>query len=355
MRFSQKFALRIGAVGVAAAAIVVPASGAFAGTASPTITVTPSTGLHDGDTVTVTGSNFPDHTGHPFAIVQCSSLQPDGSGCNTTPSASGTTDGAGNIPATPVVVHTGTVGAGTCKPGSTCFLVASSDPADPTDLAAVATHTIKFAPFPSITVKPSKGIHSGDTVKVSGQDFPANKPLALSTCTSKSGDISKCDSTDASLGDAVTDGSGSFKNAKLKVYAKGDKGGLCKVGGKCFVGATTDISDNPPGADKSQDAAARIHLVGNAIATKTKAAFVSKTSKIVGKVKAHNKGVAGLKEVLDRRKGGHWTKVDSFKSHKGGKFHSSKLTKSGKYRVKTPKQTKGSKSYGSSHSKAIHV
>jgi hypothetical protein len=263
--------------------------------------------------------------------------------------------GADGSISTTYTVHTGAIGNGTCAPGSTnCFLVATTDPAAPDPSTNTAIHPIAFKALPSITVVPSKGIHDGDKVKVSGKNFPANTSYVAVVCSSKT-DQSKCDVTDGDvdLSHQMTDNNGSFSNAKLPVYAKGTNAGVCKPGGPCFVAVTTDISGQ--GADKSQDATARIHLVGNTIATKTHAAFVSKTSKIVGTVKAHHKGVAGLKEILDRRKGGHWKKVDSFKSHKGGKFHSSKLTKSGKYRVKTPKQTKGSKTYGSSHSKAIHV
>ena len=58
--------------------------------------------------------------------------------------------------------------------------------------------------------------------------------------------------------------------------------------------------------------------------------------------------------MLDIRKGGHWNKVATLKTHKGGKFHSAKL-KSGKYEVKTPKQSKGGKTYGASHSKPVKV
>jgi len=91
--------------------------------------------------------------------------------------------------------------------------------------------------------------------------------------------------------------------------------------GKCFIAATTDITGQ--GADKSQDAVTRIKLAP--VATKTTAKFLPKTDRIAGKVKAGKKGVAGLKVVLDRRKHGHWTKVDSFKTHKAGVFVSAKL------------------------------
>ena len=287
MRFSQKVALRVGAVGVAAAAIVVPSAAAFGTTPPPSITVTPSTGLHDGDTVTVTGQNFPDHPGHPFAIVQCSSLQPDGSGCNTTPSATGTTDGAGNIPATSVVVHTGTVGNGTCKPGSTCFLVASSDPADPTDLAAVAEHTIKFAALPSVTVKPAKGVHNHQKVTVSGRNFPKGSPLFIVECSGTSG-ASNCDTN--TLKTSQTDASGAF-TAKIKVHTGTVGNGKCKPGGKCYVAASTSTTPSP-----TTSAAGTFKFAKTAIATKTSAAFVSASSKIAGKVKAGRQGCRGSED-----------------------------------------------------------
>jgi len=346
MHFSAKLALRAGVLSVAAAsAIVLPAGAAFAG--SPSLSAAPNTGLKNGDTVTISGSNFA--TTSAWVAVQCSSLAPGGAGCSQTPGASGTTDGSGNIADTPFTVHTGSVGNGTCKPGSTCYIVATTDPGNPNDVAAAGFTTIKFLALPSLTVKPSKGIHDGQKVKVSGKNFPANKPLAIVVCASKT-DKTKCDQTDGSLLTHSTNGSGSFSNVKVSVFTKGTQSGTCKPGGKCYVAATTDITGQ--GADPYQTAETRIHVVASVFKTKTTAA--AHGTKVAGKVKAGKKGVKGLKVVLDMKHGKHWKKVAGSKTKKGGKFHFTGLS-TGKYEVKTPKQHKGGKTYGASHSKKVHV
>lgn len=343
MQFSGKLALRIGAVGIAAAAIIVPTSLASAGT-GPTLSAAPDTGLSDAQSVAVTGSNFAVSTA--YSLVECSGLTGQAA-CDTTPAhiGTGTTDGTGGF-STNFTVHTGTIGNGKCKPGSTnCYLIATTDPNNP---AAAGFTPIDFAPFPSITVTPSKGIHDGNNVKVIGKDFPATKTVAITTCSSKT-DTSKCDVGHADVSH-TTDGSGSFKAAKFTVHTTAS-GGMCKPGGKCFLAATTDLVGM--GADKSQDAVTKITVVAKTTATKTSAKALK--GHVVGKVKAGKKGVKGLKTVLDIRKGGHWKKVATLKTHRGGKFHSAKLTKSGKYEVKTPKQSKGAKVYGKSHSKPVKI
>jgi hypothetical protein len=346
MHFSTKLALRAGVLSVAAAsAIVIPATAAFA--AAPALGVAPDTGLKDNTSVAVTGSNFPATTN--YFLSQCSGTggQAD---CDVANATGGTTAADGSF-STTYHVQTGKIGNGNCNPGSTnCFLVATTNPASPDPTTNTAIHPLAFAAVPSITVKPSKGIHDGDKVKVTGKNFKPSSAYAVVACASKT-DQTKCDTSDGDIDVAhqQTSASGGF-TIKLPVYAKGTKNGTCKLGGKCYVAATTDISGL--GKDRSQSATARIHLVGATAKTKTSAK--AHGSKVTGKVKAGKKGVKGLKVTLDLKHGKHWKKVDSSKTKNGGKFSFAKLS-SGKYEVKTPKQTKGGKTYGGSHSKPVHV
>ena len=256
MRFSGKLALRVGALGVAAAAIVVPATAAHA--VAPSITVAPNTGLHDGDVVSVSGSNFA-NASTAFSIVECSDSNPGAhcvADCDVTPHTGGTTDASGNVPATNFTVHEGAIGSNgaTCPPsasGGICFIAVSTDGGG----ADSAIAPITFVMPPSITAKPSTGVTDGQTIKVSGKHFLANKPVAIVSCSSAT-NSSKCDVGNVSLS-GTTNASGSFKNDPLKV-ATTASGGKCKAGKTCFIVATTDIAGQ--GADKSQDAVTTIKL-----------------------------------------------------------------------------------------------
>jgi hypothetical protein len=284
-----------------------------------------------------------------YSLSQCSGTG-GASDCDIAHATGGTTAADGSI-STTYTVHTGTIGSGKCNPGSSsCFLVATTDPANPDPATNTAIHPLAFAAVPTITATPSTGVKLGQTVKVSGKNFKPSSTVALTACSSPSGDTSKCDISNANFTHS-TDASGSFKNLKVLIATAGN-GGKCKAGKTCFIAATTDISGQ--GADKSQDAVTTIKLASASAKVSTKTHAKAKGSKVVGSVKAGGKGVKGLKVVLDEKHGKHWKKVDSSKTKKAGKFKFSKLS-SGKYEVKTPKQTKGGKTYGASHSHKVHV
>jgi hypothetical protein len=100
--------------------ILASTSLAYAAT-TPTVVSTPATNLTNGQTVTITGSGW--DTGSPGAILECNgdgfntpSVQPtalaDGNQIpvSCSPPQVISTDGSGNLPSTPFVVKTGTVG-----------------------------------------------------------------------------------------------------------------------------------------------------------------------------------------------------------------------------------------------------
>ena len=85
MHLKSRAILGVATVGAAIGAALVPATMAVAATPSLTVTMNEPTGLNEqsGDTVTAVGSGYtPNAT---IALVQCSSVKPDGTGCDQTP------------------------------------------------------------------------------------------------------------------------------------------------------------------------------------------------------------------------------------------------------------------------------
>jgi hypothetical protein len=346
MHFVSKLALRTAAVGVAVAAVIVPFAAQPAAAATPTLTATPSTGLHNADVVSVSGTGFA--VSSAFTLVECSSLA--STGCDTSNVVTGTTGADGTIAPTNITVHTGAIGAGTCPTsadGTGCYLIATTDPTDPT---AAGFTAITFAPAAAITSNPSTGVKNGQTVKVSGSGFPAKaEAVAIVECASAS-NAKACDTANVELGQTKADGS--FTNLPLKVVTGTVGNGTCKPGGTCYIVATTDVAGM--GADKSQDAVTTIKFAAasTSIGTKTVAKFAKKTHKITGSVtSASGKGLRALRVKLDIKSGKHWKPIANLRTHKAGKFASNKIKKSGTYRIKTLKQ----KTYRASVSHPIKV
>jgi hypothetical protein len=316
--------------------------------AGPSITVTPNTGLADGDSVTVAGTGYT--AGATIAVLECAdapvtaSTQCDLSAIATNTATAGT-DGTFTKS---ITVHTGTVGSGTCAVGSsTCAIVAGNE-ADQTESASEA---ISFAgpTGPTVTVSPATGVKDGQTVTVHGTGFPASQPTVYALeCSGTSGqaacDVGTLDAT------GHTDASGSF-TAHVKVHTGAVGNGTCKAGKTCYIAAATSTTPDAT----SSGAGAFTFAAGSGshkpAATKTKAAFSKKKDAIAGVVSSHGKGIKGLKTKLELKKGKHWKTVDSAKTHKHGAFVYKHIKKNGKYEVKTLKTSK----YKGSTSKAIKV
>jgi hypothetical protein len=345
MRFSGKLVLRVAAIGLTVGAVVVPATAAHA--TAPSITVTPSTLLSNGQTVSVTGSNFANAT-HSFTLVECSAVgTPTLADCDISHLGGGTTGADGSIAATDFVVHTGAIGTngGTCPTtvaGASCLIAASTD-GGASDNAA---YPISFRPV--ISAKPHSGLKNGQTVKVSGYGFPKTaEGVALAQC-SAAADPDSCDTLHPVL--SSTDATGQFTDVAFPVETGTVGNGKCKPGGTCYIAATTDLAGQ--GADQAQDGVTAITFADLPAPkpTKTVAHYAKKHHKFLGKVTSGGTGVKGLTTKLERRKAGNWKLVDKLTTRKGGKF-SDKVTKPGTYKFVTPKQGK----YLGSHSDTIKV
>jgi hypothetical protein len=148
MHVSGKLALRVAVIGVALGAIAAPATMAHAGaprgtTATPTVTVTPDTGLKNGAKVTVSGTNFPANQSMVF-VTECSSAANPANCDLSNVDTSGSTDGSGSFSGVTYTVHTGTIGSKSCNAGSTCFIGATTSPVSQ-DSTNSASAKITFA------------------------------------------------------------------------------------------------------------------------------------------------------------------------------------------------------------------
>jgi Neocarzinostatin family len=149
--------------------------GIAAASATPTLTVTPATGLADGGTVRATGTGL---TGWP-ALVQCGADPGGIADCDwatlTAPElgAGGTFTVDHHVFA---LIHTEARGAIDCRVAGRCVLVASSF-LGPEPLADGARATLAFdpaaplLPTPAITLTPATALRDGQRVRIDGREF----------------------------------------------------------------------------------------------------------------------------------------------------------------------------------------
>lgn len=108
--------LRVG-LSVAVLAIMGVSSGfvslsSASATTGPKLVVTPSTNLHNGEAVKVTGSGF--KAGDSVYVVECLATAKGAAGCNTGGAIPATISATGLLPKTTFKVTTGKVGTGKC-------------------------------------------------------------------------------------------------------------------------------------------------------------------------------------------------------------------------------------------------
>ena len=178
----------------------------------PVVSAVPATGLRDGATVTVSGTDFPDS--QPVSIAECSGpatganpVLPGpgkalGGGlppaCNGRTTTTVTANAGGHFGPVGVTVYAGRFGAepyggvAACPPtreqqfeGVTgCSLVVSAP--DGTVLASVPlsfSQALTGPAQPEVAVTPSAGLHDGDTVVVTATGFPPYMPVTVDECS----------------------------------------------------------------------------------------------------------------------------------------------------------------------------
>lgn len=192
---------------VAGIALIVGGLGMTAGVLSasattltvPTISISPSIGLTNGQTVTITGSGFEPNEASLNA-VECNptALVVGAAGCNIginpiTPNADG--DFTASFTVATGAVGTG-AGAGTCGTSATdatCFISIGSTATD----SNVAGATISFASGPGVEITPSTGLKDGSSVTITGSGFADGDSLVAVECLDTATTPAGCDTSSA--------------------------------------------------------------------------------------------------------------------------------------------------------------
>ena len=184
-------ALILGGLGLTAGAL------AGAATASvPSITLTPSIGLTNGEAVTITGTGFAANEASLVA-VECNptALVIGEAGCNIGSVDPVTVSASGDFTLS-FTVATGAIGtgsgAGTCGTSAadaTCFISIGST-ATGTDVAGAS---INFATGPGVAITPSTGLTNGASVTITGSGFTDGDSLYAVECLDTASTESGCD------------------------------------------------------------------------------------------------------------------------------------------------------------------
>jgi hypothetical protein len=188
-----------------------------AGAAStPTITITPNTGLANTQSVQVTGTGFTPNQGlGTMAAVECVATATTTAGCDTAHYVLVTSDASGNVNFA-FAVETGTVGNGTCGTSATdaTCLISVGSVSPPATLAAatitfatggstttttttIPTTTTTTASSPSVQVSPSTGLSKGESVTVTGTGFKAADSVFAVECLATATTSAGCDTATA--------------------------------------------------------------------------------------------------------------------------------------------------------------
>ncbi len=246
--------MRVRKISISAVVAIVTVAGALtvAGVASaahksprtgPTVMVTPSTGLTNGQTVMVSGSGFAN--GDSVYILQCQNPPTGQSSCNVGGVVPATIDGSGNLPSTSFTVTTGVFGTTTCGTGpsdlSNCVIevanLAETDagaapitfatPSSTTTTSSPTTTTTLVTSTGPRTVKatPSSNLHNGQRVVVTGSNFKAGDHVFIIECRRGAKGQKGCDL--ATLKAVTVKSNGRLPATKFKVVTGKIGNGTC--------------------------------------------------------------------------------------------------------------------------------
>lgn len=188
--------------------------------AAPSITVTPSTGLTNGQQVMVAGQNY--SPGDTIYIIECLANPTTSNDCNIATYATVVVANDGTFPATAFNVSTGIVSTGSCGTSTsdaTCAIAAGSltisgdkssmnitfasaggtttttTGGSTTTTTTVPPTTTTTAPKtyrPHIKVAPSAGLHNKQIVKVSGAGFKPGDHVFIVECLASVSGAAQC-------------------------------------------------------------------------------------------------------------------------------------------------------------------
>jgi hypothetical protein len=184
------------------------APGLAGASGAPTGMATPSTGLRDGQIVTVSGAGF--DPGSQVGMVECLTGATDTSRCDLLGLHFATTDGAGSFSSPFVVNRVINVGGALtdCATADACVLGLAEAGGPPASVAIPLSFLdVPIVP-PAVTVTPSAGLLDRQIVDVGGTEFNPGATVALLECPADSTAISDCDFSTGLF--VVADGSGAI-------------------------------------------------------------------------------------------------------------------------------------------------
>ncbi len=167
----------------------------FAALVSPTVSVTPSAGLKNGQTVTITGSGFV--AGDSLFAVECLTTATSAAGCNAAGATPITVNSDGTLPSTTFTVKTGAIGSGVCGTSAanahgcaiTVATIAGTDAgAAPIGFAVAAARVVR-----TLLVRPSLNLHNGQVVTVFGRGFVPRDHVYIVECLAGARGAAGCD------------------------------------------------------------------------------------------------------------------------------------------------------------------
>ena len=216
----------------------------------PTVTADPSTGLLDGQSITVSATDFPADAA--AALVECPTGTPIGDlelDCDASTVDLVQADGSGAFSTSYQVTRVieGPAGPIDCAGPSACVLSALNL-ADPTQAAStpIAFEDITIVP-PVLTVTPSTALVDGQSVAITGKGFVAQQEYVLSECAAGSTDGSSCVAEDGfgSVAQVVAKGrsgrfSVSFPVARVLTLFDGTVD--CAQAPGCVIGAVDEFN-----------------------------------------------------------------------------------------------------------------
>ena len=257
------------AIGTLAGTLVASAPITFATASSttapsgPSITVTPSTGLTNGQTVTITGSGFT--PGDSLFAVECLATATSAAGCNTAGATPITANSDGTLPSTTFTVKTGTVGTGTGTCGTSasdltaCVISVSNATAGD---AAHAAITFAALASPTISVSPSTGLKNGESVTITGSGFIAGDSLYAVQCLATATSAAGCNASGATP--ITVNSDGTLPSTTFKVTAGTIGSGACgttTTNARACVITVATITGTDAGAAPIQFAIAKARVV----------------------------------------------------------------------------------------------
>lgn len=219
----------------------------------PTLSVTPSEKLRDGQTVTVTGTGFVRFPGMvSIEVAQCVAGFQGWEDCDHSTSRFVDSDGDGGFSASRPVYSLIYLSGGRtidCRVVGRCVLAATSNSGS---LEEVASTGVRFRshgrlrPLPAITVAPGDDLVDGQTVQVDGRAFDRNSSgLVRFYWCAPAPSVDACGNAGAEPVPVADDGTFS---AEVQAFARfGTPGGAvdCRAGAApCLLIASTDLGES---------------------------------------------------------------------------------------------------------------